>query len=59
MIVSVQAGFIGPWGEGHSSTDVADPSPDGGSDVLEALPDAVPDRVVQLRTPLQKRTIYG
>jgi len=57
VIAVVQAGFIGAWGEWHTSTNdlLADKA-----EILEALLDAVPDeRMVQIRTPTHKNDIYG
>jgi len=56
-IIAVQAGFIGPWGEWHSSTHFDDDS-EGKGEIVAALLDALPDRIVQIRTPLQKQTLY-
>ena len=57
VIAVVQAGFIGAWGEWHTSTnDLLDFK----EDILEALLDAVPaTRMVQIRTPMHKNDIYG
>jgi hypothetical protein len=59
VIAVVQAGFIGAWGEWHSSTnDLTEPTTR--QEILEALVDAVPlSRSVQLRYPPYKRAIYG
>ncbi len=49
VIVVVQAGFIGAWGEWHSSTNGLD-TPAAKAEIREALLDAVPNtRMVQFR----------
>ncbi|SPP66204.1 DUF4832 domain-containing protein [Nitrospira lenta] len=59
VIAVVQAGFIGAWGEWHSSTHGLDNS-EARRAVLEALLDSLPrERSVQLRTPQYKENIYG
>jgi hypothetical protein len=60
VILVLQAGFIGAWGEWHSSTnhlldDVATQRAILDAE-LAALP---PDRMVQLRTPLLKAGMFG
>ena len=51
VIAVVQAGFIGAWGEWHSSSNGLD-TPANRAAVLDALLEAVPDeRMVQLRYP--------
>ncbi|HXK18853.1 MAG TPA: DUF4832 domain-containing protein [Polyangiaceae bacterium] len=59
VIAVVQAGFIGAWGEWHTSTNgLTDPATR--QEILETLVDAVPaSRSVQLRYPAYKRAIYG
>jgi hypothetical protein len=59
VIAVVQAGFIGAWGEWHSSTnDLTEPTTR--QEILEALLGAVPpSRSVQLRYPPYKRLLYG
>jgi len=57
-ILAVQAGFVGPWGEWHSSTNFGDDL-EGRRDVVGGLLDAVPERIVQIRTPLHKRKLYA
>lgn len=58
VIAVMQAGFIGAWGEWHSSTHGLDNDEDRG-DILRALLDAVPDtRTVQIRTPMFKDAIF-
>ncbi|MCP4871396.1 MAG: DUF4832 domain-containing protein [Proteobacteria bacterium] len=57
VIAVVQAGFIGAWGEWHTSTNNLLPQK---GDILDALLEAVPaDRMVQIRTPGHKNDIYG
>lgn len=59
VIAVVQAGFIGAWGEWHTSTnDLTQPAVR--KTILETLVDAVPaSRSVQLRYPPYKRALYG
>jgi hypothetical protein len=56
-ILAVQAGFIGPWGEWHGSTNF-NYDANGRKEVIGALLDAVPNRIVQIRTPQHKKTLY-
>jgi hypothetical protein len=59
VIAVVQAGFIGAWGEWHTSTNGLT-EPETRKTILEALLDAVPTtRFVQLRYPAYKRELYG
>jgi len=59
VIACVQAGFIGAWGEWHSSTNGLDAEPSRNA-ILEALLDAVGrDRMVQVRAPRYKRAYVG
>lgn len=55
--MTVQAGFIGPWGEWHGSTNF-NYDADGRKEVVRALMGAVPDRNVQIRTPQHKKNLY-
>ena len=58
VISVVQAGFIGAWGEWHSSASGLDNNTDRGI-ILRALLDAVPrSRTVQIRTPMYKEAIF-
>lgn len=58
VIAFVQAGFIGPWGEWHSSTNGLD-TPDNEKKILFALLDALPASImVQVRTPYAKQQIF-
>jgi hypothetical protein len=51
VVAVYQAGFIGWWGEWHSSTNDLD-TPENKATILAALLDAIPaDRMVQLRYP--------
>jgi len=60
VIAVVQAGFIGAWGEWHTSTEGLLDDPDTRYEILEALLLAVPeDRKVQLRYPAHKEERYG
>ena len=59
VIAAVQAGFIGPWGEWHGSTNGLDADGPRG-EILSALLAAVPpSRSVQVRTPMFKRRLFG
>jgi hypothetical protein len=59
LIVTVQAGFIGAWGEWHSSSNGLD-SPAAMREVARLLLDALPaDRTIQVRTPAQKQLIVA
>ena len=52
VIAVMQAGFIGAWGEWHSSTNGLDNDTDRRA-VLDALLEALPDnRYIQVRTPM-------
>ena len=60
VIAFVQAGFIGAWGEWHSSTEGLLDDPADKFEILEALLDALPpERAVQLRYPPYKDEGYG
>jgi hypothetical protein len=60
VIAVVQAGFVGAWGEWHSSTNRLLDDPRDYRQILEALMDALPPaRMVQLRNPRYKRALYG
>jgi hypothetical protein len=55
VIVAVQAGLIGPWGEWHSSTNGLD-NPIDHKAIIEGLLAAVPSsRAIMLRTPMYKQ----
>lgn len=55
VIYVVQAGFIGRWGEWHSSTNGLDVNPQARKQVLDAILDALPpSRHIQVRTPMFK-----
>ena len=60
VIALVQAGFIGAWGEWHTSTNgLLDDAADRRV-ILEALVDALPvDRATQIRYPSYKEEMYG
>lgn len=59
VIAVVQAGFIGAWGEWHTSTNNLT-TPQTRQQILEALVSAVPEsRSVQLRYPPYKQAMYG
>jgi hypothetical protein len=58
VIAVLQAGFIGAWGEWHSSASGLDNDADR-SAILRALLDAMPpSRAVQIRTPMFKDAIF-
>jgi hypothetical protein len=59
-IAVVQAGFIGAWGEWHTSTNDLLDDPADRKDILEALLGAVPpERSVVIRYPAYKKEMYG
>lgn len=64
VIFVVQAGFIGAWGEWHTSSNFAMGTEQGYADakrvVIDGLLGALPkDRQVEVRTPKQKMAMYG
>lgn len=66
VLLTVQAGFIGTWGEWYYTRHFGDPASLSSTDaanrraVLDALLAAVPDsRMVQVRTPSYKRSFFG
>ena len=60
VIALVQAGFIGAWGEWHTSTNGLLRDYETKYTILEALLSAVPaTRMVQLRYPKHKKDEYG
>jgi hypothetical protein len=60
VIASVEAGFIGQWGEWHDSTNGLDKDLDAKKTVLSAVLAAVPSsRDVELRYPADYRAIEG
>ncbi len=60
VILSVEAGFIGAWGEWHSSTNGLDTSLDDKKTILKAILAAVPSSLdVALRYPSDLRAIEG
>lgn len=59
VIVTLQAGFIGAWGEWHSSQNDLD-APAPRKQILDALLAALPtDRTVSVRRPSFKKDAYG
>ena len=58
VVLVVQAGFIGAWGEWHSSTSGND-TPEARADVLYELLDATPEVPLAVRTPGFKAEILG
>ena len=60
VLAVLQAGFIGAWGEWHTSTNGLLDDPRDKFDILEALLAALPaDRMVLLRHPPYKQDGYG
>lgn len=57
VIAWVEAGFIGAWGEWHTSTNGLDNITDK-RDILNALLTAIPDRFVQVRYPANIIEMY-
>jgi len=56
VLAVVQAGFVGTWGEWHSSTHGLDRDPAARREILRALLEAVPaSRMVMVRRPRFKR----
>jgi hypothetical protein len=59
VIYHMDAGFIGGWGEWHSSTNGLDNNADR-TEILTAILDALPeDRMIGIRTPHFKREIFN
>lgn len=59
VIYTMDAGFIGAWGEWHSSTNGLDNNADR-TEILNAILAALPvDRMVGIRTPHFKREIFN
>lgn len=59
VLFHMDAGFIGGWGEWHSSQNGLD-TPENRAEILGAILDALPvDRTVGIRTPHFKREIYS
>ena len=59
VIYMMDAGFIGGWGEWHSSTNGLDNNADR-KEILNAILEALPvDRMVGIRTPHFKREIFN
>lgn len=60
VINLVEAGFIGPWGEWHSSNLGNPPTVENMTAVLEELLFVLPpDRMVSIRRPMFRRQIYA
>lgn len=60
VISSVEAGFIGAWGEWHSSTNGLDTNPGAKAAILAALMAAVPpSRMIALRYPSDMQLLNG
>jgi cysteine-rich repeat protein len=58
VIAAMQAGFIGAWGEWHSSTNGLE-TPENRRDILLAIHASLPaSRAVQIRTPMFKDAIF-
>lgn len=59
LIAVMQAGFIGAWGEWHTSTNGLT-TPENERAVLEAILAELPvERATQIRTPVAKGDLYG
>ncbi len=60
VVAVLQAGFLGAWGEWHSSTSGAFDDPADAAAVVSALLTALPaDRMLQVRTPMIKDALVG
>lgn len=59
IIAVMQAGFIGPWGEWHNSTNNLETNEAMRTIALRLLKSLPTSRCVQLRTPRYKRAIMG
>lgn len=60
VIAWMEAGFIGAWGEWHTSTHGLSEDLDAKRAIVDALLDALPtDRQIQLRYPGDIRALYG
>ena len=59
VIAAMQAGFIGAWGEMHSSTNGLDSVTNMRKILFEILKMLPPERMVQVRTPHYKREIFN
>lgn len=59
VIAVVQAGFIGAWGEWHGSTNNLTTTESRRAILLKLLDVLPPERMVQVRTPEYKRSIFG
>jgi hypothetical protein len=60
VIALVQAGFIGAWGEWHTSTNQLLDNPQDRQDIIEALLAALPAWMnTQIRYPPYKEAMYG
>ncbi len=59
VIVAMEAGFIGAWGEWHSSKNKLD-KPEARKEILKATLDALPkSRMVKVRYPMAAKLIFG
>ncbi len=59
VIAWVEAGFVGAWGEWHTSTNLLDKDPSAKKEILFTLLDALPlDRMILLRYPMDIMTIF-
>jgi hypothetical protein len=59
VIAVMESGFIGQWGEGHSSTYFPDNDWTSRKLVVEKLRTILKGRMVQVRKPKTKRSMYG
>ncbi|HMR18562.1 MAG TPA: DUF4832 domain-containing protein [Sphingobacterium sp.] len=59
VIAFVQAGFVGAWGEFHSSTNNLT-TPENARAVIDKMLEAFPDEIMlQMRTPALKRMVFS
>lgn len=60
VIAVLQAGFIGAWGEWHTSTNNLDTTPAAWKAILQKIIDVLPpSRMTQVRTPVRKKDMFG
>jgi hypothetical protein len=58
-IAIIESGFIGQWGEGHSSPNFPDTDWASRKQVVERIHAILPNHMVQVRKPGMKRAMYG
>lgn len=59
VIAFVQAGFIGPWGEWHDSSNGLATTANEKTVLLKLLSVVPAEIMIQVRTPLQKQGVFG